>query len=49
MDTESLTFNIIETGTPKFCYSKSPINLNHIDIYKIIKSKKVSFNKKGFK
>ena len=49
MDTKILTFNIIETGAPKFGYSKSPINLSHIDIYKIIKSKKVSFNKKGFK
>ena len=49
MDTEIITFNIIETGTLKFWYSKSPIKLNNIDIYKIIKSKKVSFNEKGFK
>ena len=49
MDTEIITFNIIETGTLKFWYSKSPIKLNNRDIYKIIKSKKVSFNEKGFK
>ena len=43
-----LTFGEIETEKCKFYYSKYPININNVNIKKVIISKKTSLGKKDF-
>ena len=46
---DSLTFDDIEVEKRRFHYSKYPLDINDVDINKIMVFNKVSFGKKGFK
>ena len=49
MTTKFMAFGVTEIKKRLFHYSKYPININNVDIDKIIESIKVSVGKKGFK
>ena len=46
---DGLTFDDIEVEKRRFHYSKYPLDINDVDINKIMVFNKVSFGKKGFK
>ena len=46
---DGLTFDDIEIEKRRFHYSKYPLDINDVDINKIMVLNKVSFGKKGFK
>ena len=49
MNMKSTAFSDTDIEKRVFHYSKCPLNINDVDIDKIIKSIKVSVSKKGFK